>query len=697
MKTGTNFWRMKLDLKNTIPTDYIGRALGQVTLAACKETIKTFVKGEHGAIEYSHSREQFNRIALTLSQVLSCIDPNLAIYEIGTVRVSLQANVSLTVVGCTVVKSTVNEEFVYVHLHCLKITDSVLLDVISRMKIFGCSKSILTVLSSDESNLQILRLDECLLVDEIWNLIQQISFEVFQSKTLPTKLSEKTKELRDKLKTGNLNEKLTNITEIPLLTSAEVCSDPSSDHSQSIYFNPVQTIQTQTNLHDEIDKFAERAKQAVTEATLLCRPLASQLLLFSVNNLAGRTSKSDREDLPTHYARCGKGTRIKEDVRPMINEAIKDIETMTNCKVRSFSADTAYHHLVDFKENGDTKNIISLQYSVYNKCKANKVINNLEIIKESFDGKQLKELNVPFTWTFIADSHIVPPPPDTRFPNLGDNTVVKEMFLLNLPKASLVEDEDTNIEEDDETIVDDPEETILSYLVFPSLPTLPVSVALPKTRKTKSSSVPTLIELAESCLLKMKDLLCTCASILLFRSAYEKFAEEAPISKNLLLPGLETPLDIIAVPEVSPHGGHLRASFIDTIHSATRLRANCSSRNILGGKLHCYKFVAKEGMTQLKISHVIDRVDMMNEDMARIMFSIQVEARLRNLSLQFQAEDDKSNEEDFLATANSCRLVRLYIEANMAPGIPSFERLSCLSYIILTLRSQYNPFHFPPG
>ena len=195
----------------------------------------------------------------------------------------------------------------------------------------------------------------------------------------------------------------------------------------------------------------------------------------------------------------------------------------------------------------------------------------------------------------------------------------------------------------------------------------------------------------------MKDLLCTCASILLFRSAYEKFAEEAPISKNLLLPGLETPLDIIAVPEVSPHGGHLRASFIDTIHSATRLRANCSSRNILGGKLHCYKFVAKEGMTQLKISHVIDRVDMMNEDMARIMFSIQVEARLRNLSLQFQAEDDKSNEEDFLATANSCRLVRLYIEANMAPGIPSFERLSCLSYIILTLRSQYNPFHFPPG
>ena len=141
------------------------------------------------------------------------------------------------------------------------------------------------------------------------------------------------KTLKSKLKSENPSRTLNSITEIPLLSSSEIWSTSSDSDTTSIYYSPVLNKMNNINLVDELVKFSERAKDVTTAATLLLRPLASQLLLFSVNSLNGRATKSEREDLPTHYARCGKGTQIKEDVRPMINETINDIETNTKSKV----------------------------------------------------------------------------------------------------------------------------------------------------------------------------------------------------------------------------------------------------------------------------------------------------------------------------------------------------------------------------
>jgi hypothetical protein len=186
---------------------------------------------------------------------------------------------------------------------------------------------------------------------------------------------------------------------------------------------------------------------------------------------------------------------------------------------------------------------VSLQYTVYNRCKANKAATNLDIIKESFTGRNPLEINVPYTWTYKTVG-VVTPPPDTKFPNLGDEAVEHEMRKLNMPKAGceMVEDIIENaLEEDDEHPFEDLEETNFS------IGNLPLNIN--RANKKKSKQVQSLFQLSEAILLKKKEFLVNCASHLLFQVEYKKFVQNAPISPDLLLPGLETPMDIIAVPE----------------------------------------------------------------------------------------------------------------------------------------------------
>lgn len=320
VNTGSNFWKSKVlnHFKNTIPTDYLGQALGQVTLAACRETFKKFIKGNFQELEYSYSRDEFINIMTTLSQVLSCLDSTLQIFEIGTISFTKDKYINLTVIGCALIKSNESSLFEYAHLHAHEVCDSVLLDLITRMKLFDCRKGFLTV-SKDGSPLKIFCLECNHLIDEIWNLMLEIAHELFEKKSLPNKLSDKMKTLKSKLKSENPSRTLNSITEIPLVSSSEIRSTSSDSDTTSIYYSPVLNKVNNINLGDELVKFSERAKDVTTAATLLLRPLASQLLLFSVNSLNGRATKSEREDLPTHYARCGKGTRIK-DVRCKTND-----------------------------------------------------------------------------------------------------------------------------------------------------------------------------------------------------------------------------------------------------------------------------------------------------------------------------------------------------------------------------------------
>ena len=62
-------------------------------------------------------------------------------------------------------------------------------------------------------------------------------------------------------------------------------------------------------------------------------------------------------------------------------------------------------------------------------------------------------------------------------------------------------------------------------------------------------------------------------------------------------------------------------------------------------------------------------------------------------------EDQQKYEEAemFSDTADSCRLVRLYLESFLNPGVSAEERLCCMAYVLRYLRSMYNPWSMPPG
>ena len=82
---------------------------------------------------------------------------------------------------------------------------------------------------------------------------------------------------------------------------------------------------------------------------------------------------------------------------------------------------------------------------------------------------------------------------------------------------------------------------------------------------------------------------------------------------------------------------------------------------------------------------------------SQIFFSVQVEARMRIISNILEDQQDFAAALVFSNSAESCRLIRLYLEAFLNPGVSADERLSCLSYVLQYLRSLYNPWFMPPG
>ena len=201
-----------------------------------------------------------------------------------------------------------------------------------------------------------------------------------------------------------------------------------------------------------------------------------------------------------------------------------------------------------------------------------------------------------------------------------------QMKLLNFPLKPQIdlpsvvngignsETEDNELENDSENesenneVVEDTRSFLQKYM---------------KAKTTKSKNNPfklvTLKEAAESALMKNKNILLNVAAQLLFTQKYEEYKTSVPISDQLTLPGFSDPIDLIAIPEVSKIKGHLRGHFIDLTHSGTRLRANATSRDVLMGRASAFRYIAEEGSTALKLTHILDRCDMMSEHICRVI------------------------------------------------------------------------------
>ena len=76
---------------------------------------------------------------------------------------------------------------------------------------------------------------------------------------------------------------------------------------------------------------------------------------------------------------------------------------------------------------------------------------------------------------------------------------------------------------------------------------------------------------------------------------------------------------------------------------------------------------------------------------------MQVEARLRVISNLLEDQENYEEAKIFCETADSCRLIRLYLESFLNPGVSAEERLTCMAYVLRHLRSMYNPWSMPPG
>ena len=83
------------------------------------------------------------------------------------------------------------------------------------------------------------------------------------------------------------------------------------------------------------------------------------------------------------------------DVYPQIEAAIDDIEGSGDARVVSFSADTAYHSVIDFSANGDIKNIVCLQYETFKQSKAATALTNLDSLMDTLGASPWASLKYP--------------------------------------------------------------------------------------------------------------------------------------------------------------------------------------------------------------------------------------------------------------------------------------------------------------
>jgi hypothetical protein len=702
ISTSSDYWRDNIDFTRTIPTQELGLVLGLETLKKANETAKIYFQSSQIPHEKLQNTELYYKTMPPLAQALFMLNSDWEIYETGTFITSIDVTIKLAAVGGSLIRNKTNYELECTHIVVEEFNEIAILDVLSRMMIFNCHLGAITFLDEGK-NLKLITVEKNAKLEHIWNISLEILKEIYR-KPMIRKVTEDMKKLKMLLRTDNFTDQLKIITLFPMNDKSDYLEmefDPNS-----IFSSPCVKISELENLEDEIQKFVFRCRDAFKDSTLLLRPPAGQLLLFSVNSINGRTSVSDRDDLITHYSRTGKGTQILRDVRPQIDEAIDDIEESTNSRIVTFAADTAFHSLIDYTRDLKPKNIICLQYEVFKSCKKNNPVKNLDIIKNHIEGQEFSSLDIPFTWT-DKKRGVYKKPNHQIFPNLGDREMEQEMKrmnfqinpLLELPSANNSEKEPND--SDSESNDSDIEEPELNK-IFPH---------------QHNCTIPNLLSLkesAEKALLKNKKLLEIVSAQLLFSVKYEEYKLRVPISDQLVLPGLEKPLDLIASPEISAAKGHLRSSFIDLTHSGTRLRANATSRDILMARSSVFFYIAKEGSTALKVTHVSDRCDMMSEDICRvnilvkmnmkfkiqslqIFFSVQVEARMRVISNLLEDDQKYALAEDFSDTADSCRLIRLYLESFLTPGVSAKERLTCMSYVLGHLRSMYNPWSMPPG
>ena len=614
VSTRSNFWKQNINLACTIPTKEIGDVTGLNTLKCANQKLRCYFKAQDIPLDNLNNCEMYYETLPLFSQALFMLNNSLEIYETGTLVVNVNNVLKVASVGGSIMRNRTTDMLECVHIFSSSVDANSCLDIIVRMKLFNTEIGAITFLD-EENNLMLATVETCSTLDNIWNLCLKILVDVSEN-PVARRISDETKELKKLLKQDNLNSLFKVITLFPV-NNVNKAMDLKFDPG-SVFASPVVKITQKSDFQVELDNFVIKCKEAFKTSTILIRPAAGQLLLFSINNIEGRRTVSDRDDLITHYSRTGRGTQISRDVRPQIEAAIEDIENHTDARVVSFSADTAYHNLIDYTDEGEIKNIVCLQYETYKQCKNNKPKKNLEIICDSIRETPLNQLDIPLTWTDKKKGE-VKKPSFKLFPNLGDRAMEIEMKKLDYPLNPLFKlpsiSESLSDKEIEHADSDNESEPEILETETPSQTDLPFY-------KTKSSIILSLKKSAEKILLSNTNLLVNVAAQIMFSKNYEEYKTRVPISEQLILPGNSEPLDIISAPEVSKIKGHLRGSFIDVTHNGTRLRSNATSRDVIMGSSSAYHYVAVEGMTSLKVTHVEDRCDMMSEDICRVRYEL---------------------------------------------------------------------------
>ena len=560
ISTRSKFWMENVKLENTIPTGEIGAFVGLYNMKVTNDNIKRYFKVKNIPLDHLKNSEMFYKTLPSFSKALFMLNSSWEIYEVGTYVLDVDNVFRMASVGGSVMRNKMTDELECVHIFSSSLDDVCCLDILARMKLFEAKIGAITFVDED-GILKLATMELNPVLEQIWSLCLTILLDVSQLPGIK-RTSNEMKELKQMLKTENITSYVKVMTLFAVKnTDVETVLEIEPG---SVFACPEFVIPKQTDFKVEVQKFVIRANEIFKSSTLLLRPAAGQLLLFSVNNIDGRKSASERDDLITHYSRTGRGTQIVRDVYPQIEAAIDDIEGSGDARVVSFSADTAYHSVIDFSANGDIKNIVCLQYETFKQSKAATALKNLEFINGYIGSKPLGQLEVPLTWT-EKQKGVIERPEHKVFPNLGDTAMELEMKNLNFPLNPLFEVPGEHNESENETDLSDTDSERETCEVE-------TSNKIYAPSKPKSITVTSLKHAAEKVLLKNKDLLVIVAAQLQFPQKYEEFKSKSPVSEEMILPGLKQPLDLIAIPEVSKLKGHLRGSFIDLTHSGTRLR-----------------------------------------------------------------------------------------------------------------------------
>ena len=356
-------------------------------------------------------------------QFMRIIYPAMELYEHSDIHTF--RNVDLMVRGSLLL---VNDETSFVQTFAEDLSNAMLLDLMTQMVMFKMN-GLLCVVSKE--NIDVYKL---LYSEDVHNVVINAIDIVsdISSSNIPTKLTPSictNRKIFKQLKNPEIFIKIPiNIPNFKLV------------RKQDMWYKNIDKVFIIADGCDEIfkhemDSFNQimeaNFKETIKKATLVLLNPAQHVLVLVANSIFGKQA-THLTDIPIFYARTGKGYKVNYEIKYCVEKCIEKLASH-GIKVVCLSGDTAFHQLTHISDDGNSNNIVGMRFEEMKKLKTapktfmENLIDLLPLTEEA-----MKEVSIPFTWTYKSTKYDWSGVLAARFPELGDFEVDEIFKVLNM-------------------------------------------------------------------------------------------------------------------------------------------------------------------------------------------------------------------------------------------------------------------------